>query len=67
MTSIEIDARLAEALLILREVEAYARTAGNQSTMDYLDVAQFAIQRTMDPGGQAAKKFIAAGGNWRVD
>ena len=68
MTSDEMEARLVEALLILREVEARDQEEnkrGDTSTFSYLDVAQFAIQRMMDPGGEAAKKFIAAGGGWR--
>ena len=61
------EGRLLEALLALREVEMDAQRQGNESTLAYLDVAQCAIERLVDPTGQAWRKFEAVGGVRRLD
>jgi hypothetical protein len=61
------EARVLDALLALREVEADAEARLDHSALAYLDVALCALQRLLEPDGEALQKFKAAGGALRFE
>jgi hypothetical protein len=67
-TSNEMDPKLAETSLILHNLEKKLESGhGGADVLGYMDVAQFAIHRLMDPGGHSMQRLRAEGVGIRTE